>query len=87
MLYLLIRFPAGTAAFSIAVSVYGVALMFIAAPLLAPLDGIELGIWDPSTVLQGLALLPLGLVLLPVAAWISEGTAWASRALARWGAR
>jgi hypothetical protein len=87
MLYLLIRFPAGTAAFSIAVSVYGVALIFIAAPLLAPLDGIELGFWDPSTVAQGLALLPLGLVLLPVAAWISEGTAWASRELARWGAR
>jgi len=87
MLYLLLRFPAGTAAFSIAVSVYGVALMFIAAPLLAPLDSLELGIWEPSTVLQGLALLPLGLLLLPVAAWISEAMAWASRGLARWGAR
>lgn len=87
MLYLVLRFPVGIAAFSIAVSAYGVALMFIAAPLLAPLDSIELGIWEPSTVLQGLALLPLGLLLLPVAAWISEAMAWGSRELARWGAR
>jgi hypothetical protein len=37
-------------------------------------------------VLQGLALLPLGLVLLVAAGRISEGMAEMSRALARWGA-
>jgi hypothetical protein len=87
MAYLLVRFPVGTAAFSVVVSAYGAALMLIAAPLLAPLDGIELGIWEPTTVLEGLALLPLGLALLVVAAWISEAVAAGSRALARWGAR
>ena len=61
----------------------------IAAPLLAPLDadGLELGIWQPDSVLEGLALVPLGLVLLVAAGWISEGMAAMSRELARWGAR
>jgi hypothetical protein len=87
MTYLLLRFPIGTAAFTVAVSAYGVALTLIAAPLLAPLDAVNLGFWEPSTVLEGLALLPGGFVLLVVSAWISEGMAAGSRALARWGAR
>jgi Putative sensor len=87
MAYLLARFPIGVATFSVAVTVYSVALGLVAAPLLAPLDALDLGIWDPSTVAEGLALLPLGLALLLVAAWISEGMAAGSRALARWGAR
>jgi hypothetical protein len=87
MAYLFARFPIGVATFSIAVTVYVAALGLVAAPVLAPLDALDLGIWDPSTVAEGLALLPLGLVLLLVAAWISEGMAAGSRALARWGAR
>jgi hypothetical protein len=87
MAYLLARFPIGIATFTVAVTAYGVALSLVAAPLLAPLGGLDLGFWDPSTVLEGLALLPLGLVLLLVAAWTSEGMAAGSRALARWGAR
>jgi hypothetical protein len=87
MAYLLARFPVGIAAFSVAVTAYGVALTLIAAPLLAPLDALHLGFWDPSTVAEGMTLLPLGLVLLIVAAWISEAMAAGSRALARWGAR
>ena len=66
---------------------YGVALGLVAAPLLAPLDALDLGVWEPSTVPEGLALLPLGLMLLLASAWISEGMAAGSRALARWGAR
>ena len=66
---------------------YGVALGLVAAPLLAPLDALDLGFWEPSTVPEGLALLPLGLMLLLASAWISEGMAAGSRALARWGAR
>ena len=87
MLYLLLRFPIGTATFTVAVSAYAVAVTLIAAPLLAPLDALHLGFWDPSTLLEGLALLPAGLVLLVASAWISEGMAAGSRALARWGAR
>ena len=63
------------------------ALGLVAAPLLAPLDALDLGFWEPSTVPEGLALLPLGLMLLLASAWISEGMAAGSRALARWGAR
>jgi hypothetical protein len=87
--YLLARFPVGIFTFTVAVAVYGVALGLIAAPLLAPLDadGLELGIWQPDTVLEGFALVPLGLVLLVAAGWISEGMAAVSRELARWGAR
>ena len=85
--YLLARFPVGLATFTIAVSAYATALYLIAAPVVAPLDAIELGFWEPDTVLDGLALLPLGLVLLLASAWISEGMAALSRALARWGAR
>ena len=64
-------------------------LGLIAAPLLAPLDadGLELGIWQPDTALEGLALVPLGLLVLVAACWISEGMAAAARAFARWGAR
>jgi hypothetical protein len=87
MAYLLARFPVGVATFTVAVSAYGVALGLIAAPLLAPLDSLDLGFWQPSTVFEGLALLPLGLVALPAAAWISEGMAAGSRALARWAVR
>ena len=87
--YLLSRFPIGILTFTVAVSVYAVALGTIAAPLLAPLDsdGLELGIWQPDTVLEGFALVPLGLVLLVAAGWISEGMAAMSRENARWGAR
>jgi Putative sensor len=85
--YLLARFPVGTATFTVAVAAYGTALYLIAAPIVAPFDAIELGIWEPDTVPEGLALVPLGATLLLVSAWISEAMAAMSRALARWGAR
>ena len=84
--YLLARFPVGLGTFVVAVSAYATALYLIAAPVVAPFDAIELGFWEPDTVLDGLALLPLGLVLLLASAWISEGMAALSRAFARWGA-
>jgi hypothetical protein len=85
--YLLARFPVGVFTFSVAVSAYAAAGYLIAAPVVAPFDAIELGIWQLDTWYEGLALLPLGLVLLVAAGWISEGTAIMSRALARWGTR
>jgi hypothetical protein len=87
MAYLFARFPIGIATFTVAVTAYAVALGLIAAPLLAPLGALDLGFWDPSTVPEGLALLPLGVVTLIAAVWISEAMAAGSRALARWGAR
>jgi hypothetical protein len=87
MAYLLARFPVGTLTFTIAVAAYGAALYLIAAPIVAPFDPIELGIWQPDTVLEGLALVPPGLALLLAAGWISEGLAAVSRMLAGWGAR
>jgi putative sensor protein len=85
--YLLARFPIGMLTFSVAVSLYASALYLIAAPIVAPFDAIELGFWQPDSVLDGLALVPFGLILLVATAWISEGMAAMSRALARWGAR
>lgn len=85
--YLIARFPAGLSAFVVTVTAYSAALFLIAAPILAPIDPIELGIWQPDTWYEGLALLPLGLVLLVIASWISEGLAALSGAFARWGAR
>jgi hypothetical protein len=85
--YLLARFPVGLATFIVALTAYATALYLIAAPVVAPLDTIELGAWEPDTVLEGLALLPLGLVLLLASAWVSEGMAALSRAFARWGAQ
>jgi hypothetical protein len=87
MAYLLARFPVGTLTFTIAVAAYGAALYLMAAPIVAPFDPIELGIWQPDTALEGLALVPPGLVLLVAAGWISEGMAAVSRMLAGWGAR
>ena len=85
--YLLARFPIGTATFTVAVATYASAFFLIAGPIVAPLGMVELGSWGPDSVLDGLALMPLGLVLLLAAGWISEGMAAMSRALARWGAR
>jgi hypothetical protein len=85
--YLFLRFPVGIATFTVAVATYGTALGLLAAPILAPIDPIQLGIWEPDTVLEGLALVPLGLIALFVSAWISEAMAAMSRALAGWGAR
>lgn len=83
--YLLARFPAGTLTSSAVMAVYGTALYLIAAPVVAPFDAIELGIWEPDTWFEGLALVPLGAALLVSAGWISEGLAAMSRGLARWG--
>ena len=83
--YLLARFPVGVLTFSVATAFYAGALFLIAAPVVAPFDTIELGIWRPDTWYEGLALVPLGLLLLVAAGWISEGMAAMSRALARWG--
>ena len=85
--YLLARFPVGTIAFSVVVAFYASAGFLLGAPLLAPLHTMELGIWEPDSVLDGLALVPLGAVLLVAAGWVSEGMGAGSRALARWGTR
>jgi hypothetical protein len=83
--YLVARFPVGVVTFSVAVAAYASALYLIAAPVVAPFDTIELGIWQPDTWVEGLALVPLGLAALVAAGWISEGMAAMSRSLARWG--
>ncbi len=85
--YLFTRFPVGIFTFTVAVTVYGTALTALAAPLLAPLDAMDLGFWEPDTVLEGLAFVPFGLVALVASGWISEGMAAMSAALARWGTR
>jgi Putative sensor len=87
ILYLLVRFPVGIFTFCVAVTAYSAAGSALAAPILAPLDAMDLGFWEPDTVLEGLALVPLGLLLLFAAGWISEGMAAMSRGLARWGTR
>jgi hypothetical protein len=87
ILYLLLRFPVGIFTFTVAVTAYSAAGTALAAPLLAPLDAMDIGFWEPDTVLEGLAFVPLGLLLLFAAGWISEGMAAMSRALARWGTR
>jgi hypothetical protein len=87
--YLLARFPAGMATFIIATTAYGAALLMLAAPVLSPLDadGLDIGPWESNTVLEGLALMPLGAIALIAAGWISEGMGSLSRGLARWGTR
>jgi hypothetical protein len=87
MAYLLARFPVGVITFTVAVTAFASAGYLIAAPIVAPFDAIELGFWEPDTVLEGLALVPAGLVALLAAGWISEALAALSRGLARGGAR
>jgi hypothetical protein len=82
-LYLLLRFPAGTAEFCVAVTAYSAALYAIFAPIIAPFAPLELGFWRVNTVYEGLALVPFGLLALLGSAWISEGMASVSRALLR----
>jgi Putative sensor len=79
--YLFARFPIGIATFTIAVTTYGVALWCLAAPLLAPLEAMDLGFWEPNSVLEGLAFVPFGVVALFTAGWITEGMAAMSRGL------
>jgi hypothetical protein len=89
MTYLLARFPVGLLAFTVAITAYGTAAALLAAPLLAPLDGDhwDVGFWQVDSVLDGLALVPLGLLTLVASGWISEGMGVVSRELARWGTR
>jgi hypothetical protein len=87
VLYLLLRFPVGTFTFTVVVATFSTALWCLAAPLLAPLGAMDLGFWEPDSVLDGLAFVPFGLVALFTAGWISEAMAVMSRELARWGAR
>jgi Putative sensor len=81
--YLFARFPIGIATFCIATTTYSIGFWGLAAPILAPLDVIDLGFWEPDTVLEGLVLVPFGAVALVAAGWISEGLAVMSRALIR----
>jgi uncharacterized membrane protein YvlD (DUF360 family) len=85
--YLLARFPIGLFTFVVAVTTFSIALGLIGAPILAAIDPMELGIWQPDTWYEGMALVPLGLALLVASGWISEGLGAMSRSLARWGAR
>jgi hypothetical protein len=85
--YLLARFPVGLFTFVVAVTTFSTALGLIGAPILAAIDPMELGIWQPDTWYEGMALVPLGLSLLLASGWISEGLGAMSRSLARWGAR
>jgi len=79
--YLFARFPIGIATFTVSVTAYSVALWCLAAPLLAPLGAMDLGFWEPDTVLGGLAFVPFGVMALFTAGWISEGMAAMSRGL------
>ena len=79
--YLFARFPVGLATFVVAVISYSGALWLLAAPLLAPLGAMDLGFWEPDSVLDGLAFVPFGVVALFTAGWISEGMAAMSRGL------
>jgi hypothetical protein len=87
--YLLARFPAGLATFTVATTAFGAAAVLLAAPLLVPLDGDawNLGAWHVDTLVEGLALVPAGMLTLVAAGWISEGMGRLSSELARWGAR
>jgi hypothetical protein len=89
VVYLLARFPVGLATFTVAMTAYGTAAALIAAPVIVPLDGDhwDAGFWQLDSVLEGVALVPLGLLTLIAAGWISEGLGAISRELARWGAR
>ena len=77
--YLLARFPIGIATFMISVTAFSVALWCLAARWLAPLEAMDLGFWEPDTVLEGLAFVPFGVVAPFTAGWISEGMAAMSR--------
>ena len=87
--FLFVRFPAGLASFVVATVAFGVALTLLAAPVIGALDsdGLDIGAWDIDSVLEGLALMPLGAVALVAAGWISVslGALWVE--LARWGTR
>jgi Putative sensor len=85
--YLVARFPIGLGTFIVTTVTFSTALFLIAAPVLAPLDALDFGFWEPDTVLEGLPLVPLGLVVLVASGWISEGMAVLSRELARLAVR
>src|SRR3954447_26032234 len=71
--YLLARFPVGLFTFVVVVTTFSTAVGLVGAPILAAIDPMELGIWQPDTWYEGLALVPLGLAALLASGWISEG--------------
>ena len=62
LVFLFLQLPLGIASFVIAVVVLGVAVAFLAAPAYywAVPDGLELGIMQADTLLEALALVPVG---------------------------
>jgi hypothetical protein len=85
--YLLARFPVGLFTFVVVVTTFSTAVGLLGAPILAAIDPMQLGLWQPDTWYEGLALVPLGLAALLASGWISEGMAAMSRSLAHWGTR
>ena len=84
--FLLLRFVIGLVFGILAVSAVAGAIWLLAAPVFAPLvkDMYDFGFWDPNTVGQGLALLPLGIALAALSVPLVDGMGLASRWLAEW---
>lgn len=83
MLYLLLKFPLGTATFTIAVTLIAVTLALLAAPILHSFADIDLGIWYVDTLWEAFLCTLIGVPLLFISLHLMNGIANVSGRLAR----
>jgi hypothetical protein len=82
--FLLLKFPLGLASWILVIVGLSLALGLIAAPLIVGLGGeVELGFWEPTTVGEAWAVVPVGLAVFLVAIHLFNAVAWTWAQLAR----
>ena len=82
--YLLLRFVVGLPLACVVLGVIGSGLQLIAAPTYyRAADGIDLGVWRIDTLLEALAVVPIGLAVLCLAIPITDGLGRLWTAIAR----
>jgi hypothetical protein len=89
VVFLLVRFPLATAAFSIAISLVSAALWAMAQPLTAPLMAAvgapqTYGSWRVDTVWEGMLFVPGGILLLFLSLHAVNGLVWLMAGSIHW---
>jgi len=83
MFYLLLKFPLGTATFTIVVTLMAVTLALLAAPILYLYADIDLVVWYVDTLPEAFLCTLIGVALLFISMHLMNGMAYVSGRMAR----
>ena len=83
MFYLLLKFPLGTATFTIVATLMAVTLALLAAPILYLYADIDLVVWYVDTLPEAFLCTLIGVALLFISMHLMNGIAYVSGRIAR----